>query len=348
MATTIRQFFLAVALLAPAASASAQAPLPFPPEYERGWMAKVNGDPILKSEVLARMGKRIDGLRNAKGGRPEEFAREFLGLFNDTLVELVRERVVNQKARKYGIVISDQEVEDREEEIVKREAGGDREKFKEMLAQSDLTMTKWKEGLKSEMIMEIVLHEEMDRTAVFVPPAVALAWFVEHPEEFQHPERVRLLVLEIKSQRGAEGRARRLAESIRKQVDAGADFAGLTKYRDAEIQQEAPVDLQWRTKTDLEPALAGEAFKAVEGAFVGPVKGESGTWYLARVVGREDARKTSFEEAQHAIIFMLRNEMLRRARAAAALKLMSEGVIEFSVPRMQQEFDDQMEELKRR
>ncbi|KAF0241105.1 MAG: peptidyl-prolyl cis-trans isomerase [Planctomycetota bacterium] len=342
MTPPVTRLFLAFALVALVSACRAEEPLPFTPEYAGDLMARVNGDAILKNEVLAKMGRKIEGIRNVNRGRPEEFKRDFLEFFDRTLISMVSDRVVSQKAKSRGFSISDEEVESREREIVRERAGGDREKWKEMLAQSDLTMTEWHELIKAEMTEEVVLSSWMDNSAIFVQPGVALAYFNANPGEFQHPERVKLRVLCFRGQRGSEDRALRLADSLRRQVEAGADFAGLTKWSDSDVQRDAPVDLEWRTRKDLEDPLADAVFKASEGTIVGPVKGESGI-YLARVEGREEARKISFEDAQKGIMDQLRSKRWREQMEEATMKLMSESVVEFKPEHLRQWFELQKE-----
>ncbi len=338
------RFRLAAPLLLAAALARAEEPLPLPYNYEN--MAQVNGEVILKGQVIRKLGRRVEGLRNAARS-PEEFARDLKEEFDKALIELVSEVVVKQEAKKNHIEVSEEEVDVREREIVQERAGGDREKFKELIAQSGLGITEWRGMLRDELRQEMVVRDRLDSTSVFVTPDEAIQFYKDHPAEFRHPERVKLVVLKIAWRRGAEERAVRLAEALRRQVEAGADFKGLSQWSDADVQRDAPVDLDWRTREDLDPALAKAAFDAAPGTFVGPVKGESGM-YLARVDAREEAKAVPFEDAQQPIMGHLRALKYRRAYEEATQKLMTEAVIEFKPEHLKRWFEGLKEKAQGR
>lgn len=325
-------------------AAAAEEPLPLPYPYEN--MAQVNGEVILKRDVLKLLGRRVEGLRNAARS-PEEFARDLQEEFDRALWRLVGDTVVRQQAKKDLIEVSEEEVDVREREIVQELAGGDREKFKELIAQSGLGISEWRARLKEQICEEIVLHRRIDSNASFVPPAAVADYYASHPAEFRRPDRVRLTLLRLSPRRGAEERALRLAEGLKRQVEAGADFKGLTRWSDEEVQRDAPVDLDWRTRGDLEPALADAAFGAAEGALVGPIRGESGI-YLARVEGREPGKDVSFEDAQAGIIRKLRSEQWREQYEEARLKLMTAAVIQFKPEHLQRWYEDERAKLRDR
>lgn len=332
------------AVLALALAAAAEEPLPLPYPYEN--MAQVNGEVILKRDVLKRLGRRVEGLKNAARS-PEEFAQDLQEEFDRALWQLVGDTVVRQQAKKDLVEVSDEEVDVREREIVEDRAGGDREKFKDLIAQSGIGISEWRQMLKDQICEEIVLRRRMDMNASFVPPAAVLRYYQAHPEEFKRPDRVKLTLLRIAWRRGTEERALRLAEGLKRQVEAGADFKGLTRWSDADLQRDAPVDLDWRTRGDLEPALAEAAFGAAEGAFVGPIRGESGI-YLARIEGREAGKNVTFEEAQAGIIRKLRSEQMKEQYQEARLKLMMAAVIQLKPEHLQRWFEDEKAKLRDR
>lgn len=334
----------ATLLLAVASSIRAEEPLPLPYPYEN--MAQVNGEVILKGQVIKKLGRRIEGLRNAARS-PEEFAKDLQHEFDNALIGLVSETAVRQEAKKHHLEVSDEEVDVREREIVQERAGGDREKFKELIGQSGLGITEWRGMLREELLEEMVVREKLDTTAIFVTPREALQFYKDHPGDFRHAERVRLTVLKIAWRRGAEDRALRQAEGLRRQVEAGADFKGLTQWSDSDVRRDAPVDLDWRTRADLDPALADAAFAAAAGTFVGPIKGESGM-YLARIEGREDAKEIPFEEAQQAIMGHLRSLKYRDQCKVATLRLMTEAVIEFKPEHLQHWFEGEKAKVQGR
>ncbi|MCE9584903.1 MAG: peptidyl-prolyl cis-trans isomerase [Planctomycetes bacterium] len=330
-----------LAVLALAGCVSAEEPLPLP--FTEGWVAKVNGDPILASDVITKMGDRIAGLRNSHPRR-EDFARELELLFDQTLYRLALDRVVQQKAKRMNIQVSDDEVETEVKEEIKREADGNREKFVEQIAQKGFSMSSYKDVLKSQMLGERILGGNIDHTATFVRPEEVFAFFKDHPELFTRQERVRPRVLRIVARGpGAADKALRYAEGLKRQVEAGADFAGLVKWSEGDVEREAPVDLEWRERGDLDPVLVQPVFDAEVGAIVGPVQGETGV-YLVKVEGHEASTTVSFETAQSAISSEIRREKVRIEIARADHQLLKEAVVEFRVERCRHWYEDQAED----
>ena len=297
--------------------------LPIP--YPQGRIAQVNEDVILTSDVENAIRDLVPGLRNT-WPNPEKFAQELAILFDRQLVSMVHDRVIDQEAHKNRITVSDAELDVRERELVEDEAGGDRERYKALIAQQGRTISTWRETLRQRMVREKLIMAMYDRAGLYVSPEDIRVYYRQHPEEFKHPERVRPRILRIVAgSPAASDRARRTAEGLRRQLDAGADFAALSRWSDPDPEQ-AQEEPDWRVRGDLDPALEDAVFASKPGTLIGPVAGKDG-FYIARVEAREPAKVETFEEAQSRILRRLQNPKFQKAIMELEDKLLEKAYV---------------------
>ncbi len=96
----------------------------------------------------------------------------------------------------------------------------------------------------------------------------------------------------------AEKAALARAEELRRQLDAGADFAALAReHSDDPGSKAAGGDLGWIEKGMTEPAFEEAVFAAQPGQLIGPVRSGSG-YHLIRVLELRPEQGRSFEEVR--------------------------------------------------
>ncbi|MBI2922574.1 MAG: peptidyl-prolyl cis-trans isomerase [Planctomycetes bacterium] len=321
---------LAVLLAALFTPAAAQQ-LP-PPElpYGDGLIATVNEERIFGADVLREIEDVIPGLRNAHPD-PADFEQEFRAMYVSALLSLIDWKVVEHEARKIPLTVPDTELDAQERDEIRHAAGGDREKYKALLQQKGLTIERAREGLRRQVLMMKVVRNEINPAALYVSPEELRRYFADHPAEFRRPERVRPRILRVvAASGGAQDRARRMAESLRRQLDAGADFEAIRRWTDGEA--EAPsTESEWRIRGDLDASLEAAVFSAEKGSVVGPIEAAGG-YYLARVEDREPAVEETFEEAQERIHSRLYRERIVGEHNAAVVRLLRRAIVNIVPP----------------
>lgn len=320
----VSRWFLGALLMCP--SAFGQQPEAVELPYGDGLVATVGGEHIFGGDVYREVEDRAAGLRNAHPD-PGDFRQEFRNLYDSALLALIKTKVVEGAAKAAGLTVPDTELDAQERDEIRHFAGGDREKYKALLAQKGLTIAKAREEIRRQILMMKVVQSEITFGNLYVSPEEIRKYYTDHPQEFLRPERVRPRIIRVVAgSEAARDRARRMAESLRRQIDAGADFEEIRRWTDGGSEAPAP-EAEWRLRHDLEAPLESAVFGAEKGAVVGPVEGASG-FYLARIEDREAAFSETFEEAQERIRTQLYRERLAAERNAAVMRLLRRTYVE--------------------
>jgi parvulin-like peptidyl-prolyl isomerase len=134
-------------------------------------------------------------------------------------------------------------------------------------------------------------------------------YYKENEKKFAHPERVSLrrifLAAGTDPQERAQAKAR--LEEVRKQLDAGADFAELAKTYSAGPEASQGGLMGWVTKDGLVQHLSDAAFSLPEGDVSNPLETEGGV-VLLKVDKKEPAGTISLDEARKQIEPELRDK----------------------------------------
>jgi hypothetical protein len=308
-------------VLTAAASAFAQAPEERIriPEYPQGKVARVYDQVILTSHVIDRIRPGIQGLRETYPD-PEAFDRNLIRLFEGAAFDMVQEIILLHEARTRFLTVTEADLDDFEREHIRQKAGGDREKFKALMQQKGLTLEAFRDRLRTDLLCQRALEESIDRARTFVTPEEVRAWYRNHPESFDQPERFRYRVLNVRWRGpGDLALARRKAASLRRQLDAGADFETLVRWTNQDPGANTG-ETDWRPKDAMDEALAAALAAAKDGEILGPIEGKD-CLFIARRDAHEPVRRVSFNEAQPDIERAIRREKTDQERAAAFARI---------------------------
>jgi len=138
-------------------------------------------------------------------------------------------------------------------------------------------------------------------------------------DSYIQPERIKirdiLLPLEEEADQAEKDRVRAEAEALLKRAQDGEDFLALAKER--EPGQDPSRPLEWLTRDNLDPALAGAAFGLDKGGLGGPVETGLG-YHVFLVEDKEPARQKAFEEVRAEIEAGLKKEKAKELARNAA------------------------------
>jgi peptidyl-prolyl cis-trans isomerase C len=196
---------------------------------------------------------------------PEAGTPEFAQLRNAIVRSLVEQAQFEIAAEELGIEVTDEEVEERLDELKEQFFEGDEEKYEEELEKQGLTDEQVREDVRSRVLSEKVFD---DVTAdVEVTDEEVEAYYEENKAQFETPasREVRHILVENKRQ----------ADRLYAQLQDGADFAKLAKEHSQDpgsaeeggnftAQQGATVEEFDKTAFELE---TGEISEPVETQF---------------------------------------------------------------------------------
>jgi parvulin-like peptidyl-prolyl isomerase len=233
--------------------------------------AKVNGQPVPLAVYQRQVAQEQSALV-AQGLDPKSKngQEELKGLGPQVLGQLIDDALVEQAARQENISVSEQDVNNRIQQMID-DAGG-RDKFDNYLKSTQLQLDDLCTQIRSSIFGEIMLT----RVTAALPTKV----------EQVHVSRILLA-------NQAE------ANQVLAQLKAGKDFAALAKqYSKDESTRDNGGDLGWLPKGILPPEIEAVAFQLKPGQVSGIIQDQLG-FDIVKVLERDSARDLSPELLQY-------------------------------------------------
>lgn len=180
--------------------------------------------------------------------KSEEGKQKLSQLKEDIITQLENNEIISQQAAKYGIKVTNKEIQDQYDTLVK-EAGG-AEKVKSTLEK----LYGWTISDFKQKIQESILQKKVGD--------------------------------KILADESLNAAAKKQAEDIKKQIDGGADFADLAKKFSADGSASNGGDLGLISKGQTVPEFEAAAFGLNPGQVSGVVKTQYG-YHIIKVTGKE-------------------------------------------------------------
>lgn len=278
-------------------------------EMVDGIVATVGSEAILQSELMQEMAPIINELREMSTSK-EEFNQKVLAQLRQALDQAVEYRILLREALLAGLSITDEQVEERINEIKKR--FGSNEEFIAELDKAGETMSDFRNRIKKQILaisMGMLKRKEFVKAAEVTESDVA-AYYEENKEKFSHPERVRIRRIFVPA--GADAADRAAADAkildLKAQLDNGVDFAGLAKEFSSGPEAEKGGLVGWIVRGDLVKNLEDAAFALSEGGISDIIETEFG-FAILKAEKKEPAGTPSLQEARRQIEPQLRAKL---------------------------------------
>ncbi len=256
-------------------------------------VAVVNGEPLTAADFRRELAHSRD--EDSEGEAP-------VGLLKKRVLEdMIDRALLLQQARERSVAVGQDQVE-RAFLRLRSEYPGTH--FDDLLAQERLSAADLKTRLKEQLTVEKLFNDEVF-PRVQVTEGDAQRHYQEHPEEFEQPERVRVLQVVVKTKEEAQ----KIREELRRKPQSFAEVA-----RRASIAPEGRNggDLGYFGKGSGMPEVFEICFKLGLNTLSEVTPSPYG-FHIFKVVDRKPAAKRPFEQARGEITGKLLRE--RRARA---------------------------------
>jgi len=166
-------------------------------------VAEIDGDSITVTEFKEELSSVIEGYQPHPSQQDQETLQKLKGTFLDQLIE---KRLILHEARKMGITVNDEEVEEALESIKK---GYPRGGFEEVVGGKEITLTQWKERLRQRLLIEKVINR-VSQTTSPIDEHTLREYYEKHRKEFVVPEQVRVRQIVVRNIEDAKRIERRL------------------------------------------------------------------------------------------------------------------------------------------
>src|SRR5438445_9520264 len=266
------------------------------PEVVDGVAAVVNGDVITYSQVRSVVGPREKLLRAQFHG--EELVKKVKEARQLALQDLIDRQLILQAFRKENYQIPDHYVDERVNDIIRTDFGGDRNTFIKTLEAQNFTEGEFKKMEMEKMIVQAMRGKNVKLQTV-ASPAKVDEYYKAHREEFTSKEQVKLRLIMIPSH-ASDGEAaaqKAMADEIFGKLVNGAEFERMAQLYSEDSTREHGGDWGWIERK----TLAGPLEKAAFGLSVGKVSRIvefGGNYYILKVEDKHGGETKSLEQAR--------------------------------------------------
>lgn len=263
-------------------------------------VAVVNDEIITQSELDQLLGPVYEQFRKAYSG--SDFSRKMEEARYGLLMQLIEDRLVYQEAKRLGIEVTEEEINERLESFKEKFKKDD---FERLLREQGLSVSKLKDRYKEQISIR-KLHQMQVRGKVIVTPLEVEDYYKQHVNEFTEDEKIRVRTITIRKNEDAIGgknedpEARRKADEILGKIYNGESFEELAKTVSEDTKAQDGGDLGFIARGELLPSIDEVIFNLRIGD-VSPVLTTDMGYHIFKVVERQEKKERSFDEAEKAI-----------------------------------------------
>lgn len=257
--------------------------------------AIVNGDKITKAEI----------------NRTVQSLPQYQKLQLEILEDMIVKTLIYQQAVKEGITVTADEVTDGYKEYLKR-LGLDQEKVKEALLEMNITEDLLMSEIRKLLMVERFLDKRKKTLNLAVSDEEVKAFYDEHPETFNKPERLEISHILIKSPPGgneaSDAEAKKKILDLKEKLNKGeASFGELAKtYSEDTLSapNEGALKGEVTRNSPLPKTILDAAFALDKGQVSDVVKSSMG-YHLIKVTDKKPAEITPYSEIKDSLKFRL-------------------------------------------
>lgn len=287
-------------------------------------LANVNGKIILLSELEERQ-KLLSGM----GG--DSAKSKNLQDRKKVLDNMIDEEIVLTHAKRLEITIRDEEIDKAILKVAQRNKT-DLATLEKMLSAQGLTMKKYREKMREQMMIRRVTQMEIPKPSV--TQQMVKNYFEDHRSEFSKPVRVRashiILLASKKQDPEYFHSAEKKIMELKKKLLAGADFEKMARKESQDGSAKSGGDLGWFTRGNMVKEFEDMAFSLDVGEIGGPVTTPFGL-HLIKVTAKEESEPIEFEKVKKKVRAKLidkefsekRKDWMKRLRANAYIEIRS-------------------------
>ena len=251
------------------------------PRVIDGIAAIVNGEVITLSQVRALVGPRERLLRQQFTG--EEYRKQLALAEKQALQDLIDRELIVQSFKKEKFSLPDYFVEQRMNDIIRENFGGDRNTFMKMLEAQNFSLSEFKKNEFDKIIVSAMRGKNVNPNMVASPVRIG-EYYAKHREEFSSKAEVKLRMIMVPS-RAAEGNSasqRALAEEILGKLKTGGDFERMAQMYSEDSTRDLGGDWGWIESKTLAGPLEKIAFSLPVGK-VSNIIELGGNYYILKV-----------------------------------------------------------------
>lgn len=275
-----------------------------------GIAAIVNGEVITYSQVRGLSAPRERLLRTQFRGADLE--KQIKEARDAALKDLIDRQLIVQSFQKEKFELPEHFVDDRVNDIIREDFGGDRATFIKTLQAQNYSLTEFKR-LEKEKIIVAAMRSKNVKPVTTISPTKVVEYYQKHKAELTAKEQVKLRLIMIPT-RAAEGNLaaqKAIAEEILGKLADGAPFDRMAQMYSEDATRDAGGDWGWIERKTLAPSLEKIAFNLPPGR-VSHVVELGPNFYILKVEEKRGGETPSLEKIRPEIEKKLMQEETQR------------------------------------
>ncbi|MBW2039000.1 MAG: peptidylprolyl isomerase [Deltaproteobacteria bacterium] len=269
-------------------------------------VAEVDGDPITAAEFTEELSPLVEGYHIPLSLQEQEALER---LKEALLGQIIEKRLIIHEARKMGITVNDEELE---EAFTTIKGGYPEGGFEEVVKKGGIPLPQWKERLRQRLLIEKVINRVSQVTSPIDEPTLR-EYYEEHRVEFVVPEQVRVRQIVVRNIKDAKIVLRRLKR--------GKPFEELARRYSSGPEAEEGGDLGFFGRGEM-PEELDVVFSLKVGEISSIVQSPYG-YHIFQLVAKQEQAKLGFEEVKEEV-----RERILREREEGAFQDWLAGVKE--------------------
>jgi peptidyl-prolyl cis-trans isomerase C len=263
----------------------------------------VNGEVVTEGDVDVKINAFMERMASQiPPGMADQYKKQMRQQVVDSMV---LEKILDAQIKKAGIVVTDEDVNNKLNEIVASQPGMTMESFKAMLATQGQSFDVIKGQVKKTLGYEKLIGP------VEVNDADAMAFYETNKEDFNKPEEVKASHILVKVDATATPEQRASAKAkitkLLAQVKEGGDFATLAKENSDCPSKDRGGDLGYFDRSTMVKEFADAAFAMKVGQVSEVVETQFG-YHIIKVTDHKDGGQVTFEKAKADIVKQLQDK----------------------------------------
>lgn len=263
-------------------------------------VAVVGDRNIEKAQFDALMEQARKSYEAQKREFPNAGTPEYNTLKNQAVQFLVQRAQFEQKAEELGIEITDEDVDERLEQIKEQYFSGEEEKYEEQLEQQGLSDEQVRRDIRAQLIQEKLFEKVTEE--IEVTDEEVQQQYASNKEQYGQPESrdVRHILVETQKE----------ANDLRRQLNEGADFEKLAKDHSKDPGSAAQGGKLTISRGQTVPEFDKAAFSLSVNTLSQPIKTQYGFHLIQPLSQVKEAKTTPLEDVEESI----RQQLLQTKR----------------------------------
>lgn len=276
-------------------------------EVMDGLAAIVNGDVVTISQLRELTAARETALREIYRG--DELVQQVQTMRKSALQDLIDRQLILQEFKKREFNIPEHVINDRIQQIILQEFGGDRQAFVRTLQAQGWSMNRFREMEREKIIVQ-AMRQANAKEELIITPRQIQAYYDKNRGNYTTAEEIRLRMIVLRDGGSPDvadgdlpggGNKQAMAQEIREKLVGGADFARMASmYSEDTSTADMGGDWGWIQRDTLNQELTRAAFALGTGQ-ISPVVQLGDSYYILLVEERKPARVKPLSEVKEQI-----------------------------------------------